>query len=331
MLPFRQLILLHGYSLTFVWVLSVQCGLPVPADPLLLLMGALAADHRYSFVTLVLVATSASVIGDLIWYELGRHRGRAVLGLICRLAIEPDTCVRKTEGSFSRRGAATLLIAKFIPGISLVATPMAGITGMPLWRFVVFDAAGSALWVSTYLLAGFIFHKQVDALVKLLGQLGHAAAILIGGLLALYLGLKYFQRWRFLRRLRTNRVTPEILHKMRERGETPMVIDLRHPAEIERDGVKLAGALMILPDELRSRAAEIPRDREIILYCSCPNQATSASLALQLRKLGVRHVRPLEGGLDAWRALAFPVEAVSAELVPNQHSSDSDALDLKPR
>jgi membrane protein DedA with SNARE-associated domain len=264
----RYLLFRHGYLFVFVYVFGVQAGLPIPADPMLLVMGAIVGEGRYSLWLTLLTGMSAALLGDLIWYELGRRRGTSVLKILCRLSLEPDTCVRKTEDTFGRRGARTLLFAKFIPGLSLVSVPMAGVIRMPRSRFLLYDVSGSALWVSTYVLTGLIFRKQVQAIMDLISQLGRWGGILLVTLLALYLGFKYFQRWRFLRDFRINRLSPEKLREMLEAGVALTVVDLRHHLEVERDGLKLAGAVLMRPDELRARSREIPRDQEMILYCT---------------------------------------------------------------
>ncbi len=231
-------------------------------------MGALVGDHVYSFWPSVFTAMAAALAGDCIWYELGRIRGRSVLALLCKLSLEPDTCVRKTESGFTKRGAWTLLFAKFVPGMSLVSMPLAGAIKMPRWRFLLADAAGCALWCSAYLLGGRLFHKQVTMLIDALGFFGRRASLIVLGLIAIYVAVKYFQRWRLRRELRVNRVTPEEALALIN-GETPVtIVDLRNPVEIELDGFKIAGALILRPDDLRSRSHEIPQGNEVILYCT---------------------------------------------------------------
>lgn len=284
--------------------------MPLPADPLLLIMGALIGSHLYGFWASLVLAATAALIADAVWFELGRTRGRSVLGLLCKFSLEPDTCVRKTESLFARRGASALLFAKFVPGMGVVAMSLSGMIRMRRSRFLLFDAGGAFLWALSYLLAGFIFHRQVDAIIVGIGLLGRRAGVVVAILIGAYLAYKYFQRWRFLRQVRINRISPEALGSMLANGQAVTVVDLRHPAEVEREGAKIAGALLIRPDELRSRSAEIPRNQEVILYCTCPNEATSARVALQLRKAGIRRVRPLSGGFEAWREGGYPVEAV---------------------
>lgn len=268
MLSFRYLLLHHGYLLLFVYVLAVTLGLPIPADPLLLLMGAMVGNDRYSFFASLLLTVLPALIGDTLWYELGHFRGRSVLGLLCKLALEPDTCVRKTEAAFAKRGAGALLFAKFVPGMALVSVSLAGISRMRFWRFLLADAAGCMLWAGAYLFVGRVFYRQVDLLILLLGLFGRRAGLVILTLITLYIGAKYLQRRRFIRKLRINRITPREARRLIESGEPVTIVDLRHPAEVERDGMKIAGALVLRPDELRSRSHEIPPDQQIILYCT---------------------------------------------------------------
>jgi membrane protein DedA with SNARE-associated domain len=264
----RALLLTHGYAFLFSYILAVQCGVPAPADPLLLIMGALAGDHLYSLLPAIGVTVVASLLGDTLWYELGRIRGRSVLRLLCKLSLEPDTCVRATESTFGKRGAGALLFAKFVPGMSLISMPLCGMTGMPHWRFLLLDAAGTSLWAFAYLVVGFVFHRQLNAVIAFLGLLGRQAGITVALLLACYVAFKVLQRWLLIRELRINRITPEALSELLRAGQKVTIVDLRHPSEIERDGTKLSGALIFRPDDLRSRSHEIPREHEIILYCT---------------------------------------------------------------
>jgi membrane protein DedA with SNARE-associated domain/rhodanese-related sulfurtransferase len=309
----RDLLLQHGYLFLFCYVFAVEAGVPVPADPLLLIMGALIGSHLYGFWASLALAATAALIADAMWFELGRTRGRSVLGFICRFSLEPDTCVRKTESLFARRGASALIFAKFVPGMGVVAMSLSGMIRMRRSRFILFDTTGAFLWALTYLFAGFIFHRQVDAIIVGIGLLGRRAGLVTAVLIGGYLGFKYLQRWRFLREVRINRIAPEALDNMLANGTGVTIVDLRHPAEVEREGAKILGALLIRPGELSARSREIPKDQEVVLYCTCPNEATSAKVALQLRKAGIRRVRPLLGGFEAWRDGGYPVERIVTE------------------
>ncbi len=264
----RSLLLKHGYAFLFGYVFAVQAGVPIPADPLLLIMGALGGDGHYSIWMSLVGAALSAMAGDAIWYELGRRRGSVVLGILCKLSLEPDSCIRKTESGFAKRGAWTLVFAKFIPGMSLVSMPVAGAIRMPRYRFLLADAAGCFLWCGAYLTIGTLFHRQVDAIVSALGLFGRRAGLIALVLIAAYIGFRYLQRVLFLRQLRINRIAPEDAFALINSGSPAMVVDLRHPAEVARSGLKIAGALLLRPEELRARSGEIPAEHEIILYCT---------------------------------------------------------------
>lgn len=306
------LLLRHGYSILFLVVLIEQLGLPIPAVPILLAMGALAGEGNAEFVLAVATAVSASLVSDLTWYEVGRRRGRKVMKLLCKISLEPDFCLRHTENAFQKYGSALLLFAKFVPGLSIAAPPVAAMVRMTRARFLIWDGVGALLWSATFIGAGYIFSNQIEKIGALAARMGLLSLILASALLALFIGWKYAQRQRFLHRLRIARITPEeLLHKMQS-GEDIAVADLRHPLDFEADRVKVQGALRLLPEELDGRHQEIPRDRDVVLYCNCPNEATSAAVALRLRRLGVTRVRPLAGGFEAWRARGFPIESTDA-------------------
>lgn len=262
-----EFLLRHGYGVVFALVLCEQIGLPLPALPILLGIGALAGEGTYSAVVALAVAVAASLLADLFWYELGRRRGRAILALLCRLSLEPDSCVRRTEDVFARRGARTLLYAKLVPGLNTAAPPLAGLLRMPLGRFVLYDGAGALLWAGLFIGLGRIFDDQLLAILAVAEQTATATGAAIVALIAAYVGLKLWQRRRFLHKLRTARITPEELAEKLAAGEDPVIVDLRHPLD-RADGVTLPGALRLTPEDVESRHAEIPRGREIVLFCT---------------------------------------------------------------
>lgn len=262
------LLLKHGYLLLFFYVLAVAIGVPIPGDPLLLLMGAMVGNRQYSFFACLPIAVAAALIGDLLWYELGRSRGRWVLRFLCKLSLEPDACVRKTETAFGKRGVAVLLFSKFVPGMGLLSVSLAGVSKIRYWRFLLADITGCTLWVGSYLLLGRTFHREVDVLIRWLGLFGRRAGVTVAILIALYILIKYLQRKRLIRKLRVDRITPSQALELIT-GEKPVtIVDLRHRAEVERDGVKIAGALVLRSDDLRADSRQIPPDREVILYCT---------------------------------------------------------------
>jgi membrane protein DedA with SNARE-associated domain len=263
-----QFLLQHGYLVLFVAVLLEQVGAPVPSAPVLLAAGALAAHHYLDYGVVVLLSVAGALAGDLIWYELGRIRGRKVLQFICRISLEPDSCVRSTENTFARHGSRALLIAKFIPALGIAAPPMAGMLRMSRARFLAYDAAGSTLWVLVFTGIGMVFSENIEAAALLLARLGVWALVITLGPLAGYVIWKYLQRRRFLSRLQIARIDPdEVMRKMKA-GENLSIIDLRHKIDLRADDAGLPGAIHFEPEEMEQRYHEIPRDRDVVLYCT---------------------------------------------------------------
>lgn len=264
-LPF---LLRHPYGVLWLIVATEQLGVPIPAAPALLAAGALVGMDKLGLLSALLLAISACLVSDLIWYEAGRRRGGSILSLLCRLSLEPDSCVRRTEDTFTRHGASTLLFAKFVPGLNTVATPLAGVSGMKRHRFLVFDAAGAALWAGSYLAVGYLFSDQLEAAAQLALRLGGGLVAILAATLALYLAWKYAQRRRFLRSLRVARISPEELKQRLDRGEDVVVVDLRHSLDFDADPDRIPAALHMTPAELEKRRDEIPRGRDVVLYCT---------------------------------------------------------------
>jgi membrane protein DedA with SNARE-associated domain len=263
-----QFLIQHGYILLFAWVLIEQMGLPVPAVPLLIAAGALAGSGKINLAVAMGSAIIAVLLADVFWYYLGRYRGGRVLKLLCRISLEPDSCVRRTEDVFGRHGAHSLLIAKFVPGLNTAAPTLAGIFRMPLPRFVVFDGLGAFFWVSTFIALGYGFSDQLEWVAAYFLRWGSWLLMALLGGLAAYILWKYFQRQRFLYRLRTARISPQELLEKLNAGEQVMIVDLRQPLDIEIVPYVIPGALRMAMEELGERHHEIPRDREVILYCS---------------------------------------------------------------
>ena len=306
-----QILLTYGYLLLFVWVLVEQLGIPLPATPVLLAAGALSAQHAISFPLAVLAAVVGCETADSIWYLFGRRFGHHVLRILCKLSLEPTICVRRTQDSFGRRREITLLIAKFVPGLAILAPPVAGQNGMSYGRFLVFDGAGATLWVTTILAIGRLFGDALKRDPSLLERAGRfSGALLLFGILAFFVG-RLIRRRQFLRKLVRSRLEPDELKRQIDAGESVFIVDLRHPLELLPDPFTLPGALHLSPEELAKRVHEIPRDRDIVLYCTCPSEATAAKTAMTLHKLGIERVRPLRGGYDEWKRLGYPLDAIA--------------------
>ena len=302
----------YAYPILFLWVLVEQLGIPIPSIPILLTAGTLSATHRVSGLYSLASVLAACLIADSIWFALGRRYGGSVLRLLCRFSFEASTCVTKTEGYFTRRGPVTLLFAKFVPGLSTVAAPIAGQTGMPYSRFLIFDLGGSILWAETYLLAGRFFGDIAQRSAPFFHWLSHFAFFIVALMVLGFLGVRVFKQRKFLTQVRAMRLEPEELKQMLdtaiEQGNTPpFIVDLRHPLDYLPDPRVLPGAIRIGPNEITQHSELIPRDRDVILYCTCPSEETSAKVAMQLHKLGVYRVRPLRGGFDGWKEAGYPL------------------------
>ena len=233
----------YGYLLLLAWVLAEQLGLPLPSAPILLAAGALAGRHRMNLELVIALPIVTVVMCDSFWYELGRLKGMKVLQWLCRVSLEPDSCVRRTQVRFERNGPWELVVAKFVPGMSAVASPLSGTVRMPLQRFVLFDGLGAVLWVGAYVGSGYIFSGDLEDVASHLAFLGRALfAVLLAGLL-LYVGWKYFNRWRFLRELRIGRISPEELYRRMNAREDIVVFDLRHTLEFEAEPQTIPGAV----------------------------------------------------------------------------------------
>lgn len=258
----------YGLPLVCGVVLLEQLGLPIPAIPVLVIAGALAVDGRLAAWQVLLGAVAASVAADALWFGLGRIQGNRILKTLCRISLSPDSCVRQTESVFERWGMPSLLVAKFIPGFSTVAPPMAGAVGARLPAFLLYDAGGSLLWAGSGVLLGMVFHRAIDRVISAIASLGSGALVVLAAGLAAFIALKWWQRRRFYKMLRMARITVDELRKLMDEGKSPVVVDVRTAGARERDPRRIPGALVMVPDEFDTRLAELPRDREVILYCT---------------------------------------------------------------
>jgi membrane protein DedA with SNARE-associated domain/rhodanese-related sulfurtransferase len=305
--PHVQDILRHGYLWLFLTALLERIGLPLLVTPLVIAAGAVAGLGDLSLLGIILVTVLASEIGDLIWYELGRNRGPSVLRLLCKISLEPDSCVRRSEDAFARHMTTSLISSKFVPGVGRLAGPVAGMSGMARDQFLLLNGLGSLLWALVFALVGYIPARKLPIDVLLEEAAGWFLVLLVVALAANVIW-KYVQRQRFIRSLRVSRMTVDELKAAIDRGERPFVVDLRHKLEFLVNPRTVSTAVRISPDELSLRHAEIPRDREVVLYCTCPSEATSAKVAMELKKIGITRVRPLMGGLQAWENQGYPMD-----------------------
>lgn len=259
-------LLQHGISLVFANVFLEQIGAPIPALPTLIVAGALAARGRLQLLPLLGAALLGSVLADTIWFLVGRWKGHKVLRVLCRISLSPDSCVRQTESLYERRGALSLLFAKFIPGYNTVAPPLAGTMGTSLPAFLLWDGLGSLLWIGSGVTVGWIFRNAVVRALDYLETLGFWALIVLAAGLALVIAVKYFQRRRLLRLLELARISIYELRDLIARGEAPAIVDVRTQSRFQVGHIP--GALRMTLEELDEKLADLPRERDIVLYCT---------------------------------------------------------------
>lgn len=268
MAQLTQYVIAYGLPLIFAIVLLEQLGLPIPAIPVLIVAGALSMDRDLSAWKALFVAVAASMIADTLWYLLGRAQGGRILRVLCRISLSPDSCVRQTESVFERWGVPSLLVAKFIPGFSTVAPPMAGATGAGLGPFLLYDGGGALLWAGAGIAGGMVFHRAIDRALSFLASIGSAAFALLGAGLVLFIAFKWWQRRRFYKVLRMARISVDDLRRLIDEGKSPLVLDVRTDKGRSVDPRRIKGAAVLDVYNLDSALRELPRDREIILYCT---------------------------------------------------------------
>ena len=294
-----------GVPAVFALVLVEQVGLPLPTYPVLIVAGAWSARGGPAAARIIAAAVAACLLADLAWYASGRRFGSRVLRAMCRLSLEPDSCVSDTERLFARFGTRVLVMAKFIPGLGAVTTAMSGVVSARLPGFLAYDCIGAALWAGSAVALGSIFHDAIDDVFNELAALGRVGGLLILVLLVFYLALKFWRRHQFFQELRMSRITVQELNRLREVGAQLLLVDARPSASRARDGV-IPGAIafeILVQDEVQSR-----RGGEAVVYCACPNEATAARIARKLISLGFHPVRPLVGGIHAWQDAGFAIE-----------------------
>jgi membrane protein DedA with SNARE-associated domain/rhodanese-related sulfurtransferase len=304
-----QFLLEYGYLLLFALIFLDQVGFPLPSIPVVLAAGALAGTGEMNFTLVVIITVLACVPADLAWFYLGRTRGGKVLNLLCSISLEPDYCVNKTEASFERFGSYTLAVAKFVPGLATIAPPMAGLTGMFITRFLVLDTIGATFWAALLAYIGFFFSNQLVEVATRFAELGGVAAAIVIGLFVVFLAVKIWQRQLFLRTLRMRQLHPREVNAKLELGETVYIIDLRHRLDFNALPFKVPGAVRVPMEDIDQYHEAIPRDQDIVLYCSCPNEASSARVALKLKRKGIERVFPMTGGMERWLSEGFGVDA----------------------
>ncbi|KAF3999274.1 DedA family protein/thiosulfate sulfurtransferase GlpE [Glaciimonas immobilis] len=301
-----QLIEQYGLIIVFLNVLLSQLGVPVPAYPTLIITGALASGSQQSAAVLLLTAVVAALIADYGWYLAGKRYGRKVMGMLCRVSLSPDSCVRQTEAIYGKWGAPSLLIAKFIPGFASIASALAGTIGTRRTTFVLFDGLGATLWAGLAIFLGSRFSTAIDQLLLILEELGESGLIVIVAAIGIFVIGKWWQRKRFMRSLSMARISVAELDQLLQQGIKPAIVDVRSPVA-QKNGW-IPGAVVTTMQQINTFTLDAPTDQEVIVYCACPNEASAAIVAKLLMQRGYKKVRPLTGGIDAWVAAGYNVE-----------------------
>lgn len=294
-----ELLEMYGVLIVFGVVLLAQGGLPVPAFPILVLSGASAVSGSVSWQACIGTAVLACLIGDYLWFSAGRFYGGRVLGLLCKISLSPDVCVSQTEEQFARFGAKSLLVAKFIPGFSIVASPISGALGVSATRFLSYSIAGSLLWSASGLALGACFSHSVAGLLTVMNKMGSTALFALLVLLIAFVLYKFVERVRFRTGMEMERISMAEFAHLVEVGQDPLVIDARS-LTAQKLGKAIPGAVNLNAHDARSLMAGLDKERHLIIYCNCPNDVTAARVASRFLANGFTRARPLKGGLDAW-------------------------------
>jgi membrane protein DedA with SNARE-associated domain/rhodanese-related sulfurtransferase len=301
----------YGLLVVFLSVLLAEGGLPLPAFPLLIATGALATQGRQQVLEIILAGVSGALVADLAWYWGGQRYGRRVLGLLCKMSLSPDFCVRQTETVFLKVGPWSLLFAKFFPALSTISVAMAGVTKMRLPEFLLLNTIGALLFVGVGVVMGLVFQDAVTDLLLTLGHIGKFGVLFVLAVLGLYLSARWWRRRAFIRGLSADRITVDELRGLISAGHTPLILDVR-PKEIRsREGI-IPGALSANPADIDPVLTTYSHEREIVVYCACPNEVSAAVAAKRLRQAGFQNIRPLLGGIDAWVQAGQPLERASS-------------------
>jgi len=318
----------YGLPLLFLYILAQQAGLPLPAFPILIAAGGMGSGIGFP-IEVTLIAALAALIADATWYWVGTVVGRRVLRTLCRISMSPDSCVRRTESTFTRWGARSLLIARFVPAYSYVAPPLAGIARTPVAEFLLWDGMGALLWAGSAVFLGWVFRDAVGGILAALAGFGRWGAVLVVGALLAYIGYRWWRRIRFMRQLRMERLSVAQLKELIDSGEAPVILDVRSQAA--RNSGVIPGAIGAYGSELdQVIPILLERSGEVVVYCSCPNEASAAVVARDLMRRGMKRVRPLHGGIDEWQLAGFPV-ATPVVTVPSAARSAAASVSGQAR
>ena len=301
----------HGPLILFLSVLLARAGLPLPLVPILMTAGALAGQNPIQLTEVILASTGGSLLGELCLYWLGLRYGQQFLGVLCRMSLSPDFCVRQTEMMFTKLGAWSQLFAKFLPGLSPISVAMAGVTNISLLPFVLLNGVGALLFASLFVALGVIFRNAITSVLATLTEFGSLGVLAVPTGLAMYLLFKWWRRRLFIRQLRMDRITVSELRQLIDDGRELVILDVR-PKHIRAQDGMIPGAISAHPTDIDPIVKSYARDAEIIVYCACPNEELAATAANHLKQAGFKKIRPLLGGIEAWVQAGHPIEPAEA-------------------
>jgi len=321
----------YGLLLIFAGVLLESLGLPLPAMPLLIVAGALAAGGTQSLGTVAAVALLAVLIGDICWYLAGQRYGSRVLKTLCRISISPDSCVRQTETIYERWGGQMLLVARFIPGLSTIAPPLAGAMRLPFVLFLGYSTGGALIWIVFSLGVGIVFHAQISLAGEYLARFGTLALAGIVAAFLAFIAFKFWERQRFYNALRMARISVDELRGLMASGADPVILDVRSATARQLDGRRIPGARPVDIETPQAQLHGVPKGSEIVVYCSCPSEASAARVARLLMDHGFKRVRPLSGGIDAWETAGHEIEVdIAVDPAAGLATAKDASATLKP-
>lgn len=314
-----------GAAIVFVNTLLHELGLPIPLTPTVVVAGA-AASEFLAFASLLAAVVSATLIGNSIWFAAGRRFGPRVLKGFCRISLSPDSCVGRTGQAFERWGGALFIVGRFIPGVSLVAPPVAGALGMPWSKFLWLSALGSLVWASVMVVAGVALQGAVMALVQAVTEVPAGMWVMLLALAATYVLWRYMVRQRARRALQVPRLSVAQLHEAMQSSTPPIVVDVRGSTMQQVDARRIPRALTLALKDLESYRPEDFAGRRVVFYCACPNEASAAAGARILRERGHADTHALLGGIDAWIAAGYEIEEIARRLPHEQPLTHFQAL-----
>ncbi len=301
-----------GAGAVFLSVLVTQLGVPVPAAPMLVLAGTMAAMGQASYLNLLLAAVGATLLADSLWFTAGRMRGRRLINSLVRFSLSLDTTVRVARNVFERYGAPILSVSKFVPGLGLISAPLLGTTAMDVRLFLLWDAIGASLWAGAWLVGGAALHDQIGQFIAFVRANGGTIFDVLATAGIVFLLYRWVRRAQFHRWLAQHRITPDQLDEMMRSTQPPIVLDARPQSVRDKEAYRIPGARPLNLESDEPLEPEL-QGHPIVVYCVCPNEATAKKIVGQMRSKRIWHAKALRGGLDAWERHGYPVEPLSAE------------------